>query len=397
MQEYQIAEEVAALELIENLTERAWAEIEERIMYALKTFIEELLEEELTRRLGADRYERNEERMGYRGGRYRRGLTTRFGHIEDLRVPRPAQGPAPFTLFERYERRRWDVDAVIGRLFLLGVSTRKIKGVAKDIFGIPVSAQTVSRTTAYLEEELKYYQERELADDVEFLFLDGITEKVREIGVEKKVMLCAFGIHEDKRKEILSFRMADSEDLPSWKGFLADLKARGLLGKKIKLIICDGNPALLKAIAEIYPFHKVQRCIAHRMRNVAIKLKRHNQKPAMDEARLIFSAPNKKEALRRFKAWREKWIVEEERAVRCLEKGLYNCLHFYDFPEEMWKMIRTTNILERAFREVRRRTNPMGLFPNADSANRIFYGITDYMNENWRGSHLKEISAEYLT
>jgi len=136
MQEYQIAEEVAALELIENLTERAWAEIEDKIMYALKTFIEELLEEELTQRLGADRYERTEERMGYRGGHYWRGLTTRFGHIEDLRVPRPARGSAPFTLFERYERRRWDVDAGIGRFFLLGVSTRKIKGVVKDITGI---------------------------------------------------------------------------------------------------------------------------------------------------------------------------------------------------------------------------------------------------------------------
>ncbi len=101
--------------------------------------------------------------------------------------------------------------------------------------------------------------------------------------------------------------------------------------------------------------------------------------------------------MRRFKAWRSKWIIEEERAVKCLEKGLYNCLHYYDFPEEMWKKIRTTNILERAFREVRRRSNPMGLFPNAESANRIFYGITDYMNENWRGSHLREISAGFLS
>ena len=397
MQEYQIESEEAALELIENLTEQAWAEIEGKIMCALKTLIEDLLEQELTRRLNADKYERTDEREGYRGGHYQRGLTSRFGHIGDLSVPRPAAGPAPFTLFDRYERRRWDVDAAIGRLFVLGVSTRRIKGVAKDILGIPVSAQTVSKTTAFLEEELRHYQERELTDDVEFLFLDGISEKVREIGVEKKVMLCAFGVHTGGEKEILSFRMADSEDIPSWKGFLADLKARGLLGKKIKLIISDGNPALLKAISEIYPFHKVQRCIAHRMRNVAVKLRRHNQKPAMDGARLIFGAPNKKEALKRFKAWRSKWIIEEERAVKCLEKGLYNCLHYYDFPEEMWKKIRTTNILERAFREVRRRTNPMGLFPNADSANRIFYGITDFMNDNWRESHLKEISAESLT
>lgn len=297
MQEYQIAEEVTALELIENLTERAWAEIEEKIMYDLKTFIEEPLEEELTQRLRADSYERTEERKGYWGSHYQRGLATRFGHLEDLRVPRPAQGPVPFTLFDRYERRRWDVDAVIGRLFLLGVSTRKIKGVAKDIFGIPVSAQTVSKTTDFLEEELKYYQERELSDDVEFLFLDGLSEKVREIGVEKKVFPCAFGIHEGGEKEILFFRMADPEDLLSWKESLADLQARVFSGNRIRLILSDSNPALLKAVAEIYPFRKVQRCIAHKMRNVTIKLKKHNQKPATGEARLIFSAPNKKKAL----------------------------------------------------------------------------------------------------
>jgi len=179
MQEYQIESEEAALELIENLTEQAWAEIEGKIMCALKTLIEDLLEQELTRRLNADKYERTDEREGYRGGHYQRGLTSRFGHIGDLSVPRPAAGPAPFTLFDRYERRRWDVDAVIGRLFILGVSTRRIKGVAKDILGIPVSAQTVSKTTAFLEEELRHYQERELTDDVEFLFLDGISEKVR--------------------------------------------------------------------------------------------------------------------------------------------------------------------------------------------------------------------------
>lgn len=297
-------------------------------MYALETLVEELLEEELSRRLGADKYEPTEGREGYRGGHYKRGLTTRFGHIPDLSVPRLAHGPAPFTLFDSYERRRWDVDAIIGRRFILGISTRKIKGVAKGFFGAPVSAQTVSKTTAYLEEELRYYQERELADDVEFFFLGGISEKVRKTGAEKKVMLCSFGIHSDGKKEILSFHMANEEDTPSWKGFLAHLKAQGLLGEKIKLIICDGNSALLKALGEIYPFRKVQRLIAHRMRNVAVKLKKHNQKPATGEARLIFGAPNRKEALRRFKQWRKKWIVEEERAIKFLGKGLYNCLYY---------------------------------------------------------------------
>jgi len=114
----------------------------------------------------------------------------------------------------------------------------------------------VSKCTSYLEEELRHYQQRPLTDDVEFLFLDGIIERVRDISVGKRVMLCAYGIHAGGHKEILSFRMSDVEDFASWRGFLVDLKSRGLLGKRLKLITTDGNPALLKALKEIYPFIK---------------------------------------------------------------------------------------------------------------------------------------------
>jgi transposase-like protein len=116
----------------------------------------------------------------------------------------------------------------------------------------------------------------------------------------------------------------------------------------------------------------------------------------MDGAKDIFSAPSRREAIRRFKTWQEKWQVEEERAVRCMGKDLYHCLHYYSFPKELWKKIRTTNILERDFREVRRRTRPMGVFPNEDSAERIFYGVTNGIHDN--GQHpLPVISAEKLT
>ena len=155
-----------------------------------------------------------------------------------------------------------------------------------------------------------------------------------------------------------------------------DIKSRGLEGKKIKLITTDGNPALLKAIRDIYPFLTVPRCIVHKLRNVSVKLKRVHLKPCMAEAKSIFNAQSRREAIKRFKAWKEKWQVEEERAVRCMEKDFYHCLHYYSFPKERWKKIRTTNLLEREFREVRRRTRPKGVFPNQDSSQRIFYGIT---------------------
>jgi len=379
-----------------NVQEEIWKFIGVTLKQGLKRLLESLLEDEVTTKVNARRYERSSRRQGYRGGHYIRDLVTRYGLLQSLRVPRLAEGTADFELFDKYQRRRTDVDAAIGRLFLQGVSTRRLKSIAKELFGREVSATTVSKTASYLDAELKNYQIRPLSDDFPFLFLDGITQKVREIGVEKKVMLCALGMREDGTKDMLSFQLADREDLDSWRAFLVDLKSRGLQGKALKLITTDGNPALLKAIKEIYPFLKVQRCIVHKLRNVAIKLKRVHLRPCMAEAKDVFNAPSRREAIKRFKTWKDKWQVEEERAVRCMEKDLYHCLHYYSFPEELWKKIRTTNLLERDFREVRRRTRPMGFFPHEESAQRIFYGVTNGIHRN--GHHpLPTISAEILT
>jgi len=379
-----------------NVQEEIWKFIATTLNQGLKRLLENLLEDEVTAKVNARRYERSPERRGYRGGHYPRDLVTRYGLLEGLQVPRLAEGLMDFQLFTKYERRRSDVDAAIGRLFLQGVSTRRLRSIARELFGKEVSPTTVSKTASYLDEELKHYQSKPLTDDFPFLFLDGITQKVREIGVEKKLMLCALGLKEDGTKEMLSFRLVDEEDTDSWRAFLVDLKSRGLRGKILKLITTDGNPALLKALKEIYPFLKVQRCIVHKLRNVAVKLKRIHLQPCMAEAKGIFNAPSRREAIKQFRAWKEKWQVEEERAVRCLEKDFYHCLHYYSFPKELWKKIRTTNMLEREFREVRRRTRPMGFFPSEGSAQKIFYGVTNGIYQN--GHHpLPTISAEILT
>ncbi len=385
-----LPQEENLLEVIENIQQKVWSEIETKIIGFTKQLIEQLLEEKVKQLIGAERYERTQERRGYRNGYYRRDLLTKYGNVEDIQVPRVIGLPVEYDVFTRYQRRATSIDAAIGCLFLNGISTRKLRSIARDLFGRPVSAQTVSKCTAYLEEELRHYQQRPLTDDVEFLFLDGITERVREISVEKRVMLCAYGIHAGGRKEILSFRMSDVEDFASWRGFLVDLKSRGLLGKRLKLITTDGNPALLKALKEIYPFIKTQRCIAHKLRNVVVKLKRSQQEPCMRELKPMFAANSRKEAVKIFKAWRTKWIVEAEAAVRCMEKNLAEVLRYYDFDKSMWKSIRTTNILERAFRELRRRTKPMNLFPNAESANRIFYGVIKNLNQSWNQNPVAE-------
>lgn len=381
----------SVLEVAKDVQAAVWAEVSTRLLRGLRALLEGLLEEERTAHVGAGRHERVEGRRAHRNGHYTRDLGTTYGPLPKLRVPRLLEGGLDFTLFDKYQRRQAAVDAAIGQLFLQGISTRKLKRIAQDLFGAPVSATTVSKTTAVLDADLQAYQTKPLTDDIVYLFLDGISQKVRELGVEGKVMLCAFGIHADGTKELLSFRLADVEDTPSWQGFLVDLKSRGLRGKALKLITVDGHAALLKALREVYPLRRIQRCIAHKLRNVVVKLKRAQREACMGEAKQIFGAPSRTEAIRRFKAWRAKWLDEAEAAVRCLEKDLFHCLHYFSFPRELWKTIRTTNILERAFREVRRRTRPMGVFTNAESAERIMYGVTEHLNTNWKAHPLRQI------
>jgi transposase-like protein len=327
-----------------------WAEISRHLLRGLRALLESLLEAEVTARVGAGRYERTERRRGHRNGHYTRDLVTTHGPLPRLRVPRLLEDGVDFTLFDRYQRWQAAVDAAIGQLFLQGVSTRKLKHIARDLFGAPVSAGTLSKAAVVLDADLQAYQAKPLANNIPFLFLDGITQKVGELEVEGKVMLCAFGFHRDGRKELLSFRLADLEDTTTWRAFLVDLKSRGLHGKALHLITVDGHPALLKALREIYPLRRIHRCIAHKLRNVVVKLKRFHRESCMAEAKVIFGAPSRTEAIRRFRTWRGKWVVEEE----------------------------------RAFREVRRRTRPMGVFTNAASTERIMYGVTQHLNANGR-------------
>lgn len=396
------ASERTVLEVVENVQAILWDRIEEGVRKLVKTLVEQSLEGEATQAAGAEQHERTPHRRHYRGGHYRRRLLTKHGAIE-VRVPRLARERLRFCAFDRYERRRRDVDAIIGRLFIAGISTRKLRGIVEALTGAAVSASTVSAITRSLDEELAYFRSKPVPPDIRFLFLDGITQKVQELGVEKKVVLCALGVREDGSKDLLGFQLADDEGTSSWRGFLADLKARGLGGQPygpsgaLQLIIIDGGPGLRAALKEIFPFVRVQRCIVHKVRNVLAKLRARNKKAFAQDMRAIWTARHKREALAAFRALKARWWVEEERAVRCLEKDLTACLVYLRFPTELHKAIRTTNLVERMFREVRRRTRPMGVFANVESAERIMMGIGQQFNDAWRPApHPLGISAEPL-
>ncbi len=254
-----------SLELIANLARLFWEDVADRISLLVKSLIEEFLEARRTEVLGAGAYQRGPSRNGHRGGSYARRLKTKWGEVL-IRVPRVAGRSYELEIIDRWGRRQVELDEAIGRLPLAGVSTRRLEKVAEELWGIGLSRSQVSEITKRLDAEVASFRGRRIPDTVRYLLADGISAKVMEVGVKGKVFLVAYGIHTGGRREILGFVLADSGSAAAWAAFLGDLKARGLKGRALGLITTCGSKGLRKAVAEVYPLVRVQRCLVHRIR-----------------------------------------------------------------------------------------------------------------------------------
>jgi transposase-like protein len=203
-----------------------WKEMEEEVKRRTKLRLERALVVEQGRRVGCGRYKRSPKRLGYRNGSHERDLLTRYGWIEDLRVPRVREGGMEFEVLERYRRRQRVLDRILLEGFLLGHSTRKSIRWFRRLFGAEISAQTVSNIVKELDGEVQQYHRRCLGDDYRFLYLDGLWITVTRPVKVKKVLLVALGVKQDGSKELLSFQLAGSESEACWWGFISDLPVR---------------------------------------------------------------------------------------------------------------------------------------------------------------------------
>jgi len=373
--------------------EEWWGDLKEESLRVVRRLMESAMEEELLEQLRAGRYRRSGLRRGYRNGYRQRDLLTEMGMLEHLRVPRDREGQYQPTILPRYQRRQEKVNAMVREMFLQGVSTRKVEAVLKPLLDSPLSAQSVSRIARSLDLEVKRYQKRPLADHYRYLLLDGIVLKVKgATGVKKRLVLCAYGVTSQGQRELISFRQGTAESEAQWESFLEDLYHRGLRGGELCLVVTDGCPGLHRALDTVYPYVPRQRCWAHKLRNVAAKLRRRDQKECLGQAKKIYQAGTRREAVTRFREWREQWREAAPKAVRCLEEDLEELLPFLDCPQAHWRKVRTTNAIERAFREVRRRTKPMSCFQNPASVDRIIFGVINYLNQSWKDKPLKEFT-----
>lgn len=348
--------------------------LHEHLRQAVRFVLVTVLEAEVEAFIGAARYERGASRRDQRNGYYHRSLGTTMGQIDDLPVPRTRQGFRTH-LFERYQRRRAELDAAISDMFIRGVSTRGVGHGVEHLTGTPPSASTVSRVFHTLEAEYEAWKTRPLAARYEYAFADGtyFTVIYDHDGC-KMPILAVVGVRPDGVREVLGFRVGDRENQTAWEDTLTDLQERGV--QAVGVWITDGNQAMLHALAVKFKATPRQRCIKHKMENVLSYIPHKQREVVYPDLKAIFYQASRAQAEQTLEAFCLKYKPLYPTAIECLKRDVEACLTFYDFPPSHWKVIRTTNVIERLFEEVKRRSHKMGAaFRNEDSCLLMFYAV----------------------
>jgi putative transposase len=357
-------------------------DVEARVRQGVKAVLEEVLEEEMTEHLRAGYRELTPTRRGERNGRYVRNLVTPAGKIERLEVPRDREGEFVTEVFERYKRVTGNVEEAILEMYLSGVSTRKIAGITEALSKVRIGKDAVSRIAARLEEEQKEWRERPLEKDYPYLYLDATYLKVRwGASVTNLALLAAVGVNEDGFREVLAVEVAGSEKGAAYASVLRGLTDRGLSG--VRLVVSDDHEGIKAAVAAELPGAEWQRCTVHFQRNVLSHVPGSSMSEVAEDLSAIFKVSRPKTA----EALAEEFVSLYEKsypkAVSVFEAGIVDTLTYLSYPGSHHARIRSTNILERLFKEVKRRTRVVGIFPNETSASTLATEIALRSSEEW--------------
>jgi putative transposase len=372
---------VLALSEVQDLFRRHF---ERGCRYVTQRVYEKILAVDFDGFIGADRHQRTSRRRGQRKGYRSRCLVTSVG-VLDRQVPRDRQGKYRPALWARYQRVDRSLEATIRAMFLSGVSTRRGSDVLDALCGERLSASKVSPVVKEFDQAVRAFGNCPIEDKVVFLFLDALSVRIRFGLKAKRVKLrVAYGIGADGTRQLLGFQRAKLESYACWKTFVDNLPVRGLTGKNLKLIVMDGAVTLWAAVEAVYPFVEHQLCWVHKLRNVANYCPKHYRPECVRQAAQIMYAASGALAAQRFRAWKKQWQDKIPKAVACLERDFDKLIPVFGFPEAIRKMIRTTNVIERCFREVRRRLKVMGYFQNSPSCDRIVSAIFHYWNTKWQ-------------
>jgi len=388
---YHKGQELSMSELGLTLEELAGQPLELLAREGAKLLLMVGLEEEVTDHLMRRPYERSHgEVLGYRNGHRKRQISCGAGIIE-VPVPRVSDTIETFRsqLLEAWQRRSKLLEETIPLLYVEGLSTRDFKRALKPLWGESgLSRSSISRANKALKEAFDNWRRRDLSlEDIVYLFLDGVYLGVRGNSRTKEAVLVAHGITREGKRVVLHLSLGVRESTESWKGVLNDLVERGM--GQPHLIITDGNPGLLRAIKDVWPEVARQRCAVHRIRNVLARVPKKKQDEVKKAVHRIFYAACLDDARDEARRFLSCYSQQFPTACETLSRHLEECLTFYRFPERHWRHIRTSNVIERSFKEVKRRTRVVGRFPNETSALVMVFSLLEEERLKWQKVRMK--------
>ena len=349
------------------------------IRESVRAVAQEVMEAEISELIGAQRGERSEDRATHRNGYRARRWDTRAGEIE-LQIPKVRQGSYFPSFLQPRKRSEQALVSVVQQAYVCGVSTRRVDQLVESL-GLRISKSEVSRIASLLDEQVTAFRQRPLEGRYPYLFVDAKIEKVRDGGrVARKCVVIAHAVHETGRREIIGLDVGEAETEAFWTEFLRSLVARGLVG--VQLAISDAHPGLKAAIARVLG-SSWQRCTVHFLRD----LRGHCRKDQHDALgaliRQLFTAPDGTEARRRLADAIAQLEPRLPKIARLLDEAEDDVLAFYAFPSEHWPKLRSTNPLERFNREIGRRTDVVGIFPDDPSLIRLVSMLAIEANDEW--------------
>ena len=380
----------------------------------IQTALEKALREELSAYLGFAPYQRTDQKKAHqrRSGYFDRQLDTLYGRIDDLNVPKLRAGnkDRPWQVLRRYVRAQQRMLDTALYLYLLGLSLRDLQETIYLFTGEMFSLSAVNRITEEVEEKVEAWRTSPIEKTPPVLIVDGVwvnilyptgehwTDKSgherQRVRGEERVILAVMALFEDGRSHLLHYEVALEENEAAWRTLFEHLKERGLEADSVKLLVSDGTKGLLAAQEAFLPKAKQQRCTVHKVRGMERYLcyddlperesetgkpmspqqaRRQRRDEIMREAHDIFKAPTKEEAQTRLLVFEAKWAVKEPRAVSNFKWGLKRCFVFYDFAVSLHRLIHSTNLIERFFREFRSKADEIGSFANEGGCLTIFY------------------------
>lgn len=365
-----------------------YGELDSALTNLSKVLLESIAESEIERRAGVRLHERGETRQDHRNG-YRYRKVQMSYQVVEVRIPRlRGQGFVP-SFLEPNHRAIAQVEAWVSKAFLSGLSRSEVIRLLESTTGCRPSDTLLKNVQLELDRQVKAFRERLLLGRYQYLFLDAAwTKDIVGIRATRICIMTAVGVTYTGEKEILGFERTATENESAWRGFLSRLKERGLKSNDLALVISDEHHGLLNAASEVLGDVPHQLCWAHRCRNVRKAVAAADRGEVIIGLQDVYNAKHLSKAKDSFRLWQRQWSDKYPDVVAGVQEDLGYLLAFYNCDELHWEYIRTSNPIERVFRELRRQQFGCGAFANRDACNRAVFKVFNWLNELWRGKNI---------